>query len=332
MAKEYENAATCVVTHGANPGLVSHFVKDALMDMADELNMDISAPKDQQGWAELAEELGVRVIHISERDTQLVDRPKKKGEFVNTWSCEGFWAEGRAPAEIGFGTHEPGIPHHGFAYEKGPKNAIYFDKPGVSMLVKSWVPIGGEINGFVIQHSEAVTISEYLTAHDEEGNPTYRPTVHYAYCPCDAALVSVHEFRGHELDMQSKTRIAKKEITRGIDELGVLLLGDRISWWYGSQLGIDETRELLPDNNATTLQVVASLLGALAWMVEHPNQGYVEPESIPYDKVLKYAFPYLGPISSAPTKWRPDTHVNKLYSRKFDNGNPWAFSNFRTYS
>ena len=29
---------------------------------------------------------GVKVIHIAERDTQIIDIPKEKNEFVNTWS------------------------------------------------------------------------------------------------------------------------------------------------------------------------------------------------------------------------------------------------------
>lgn len=50
--------------------------------------------------------LGVNVIHCSERDTQLTNNPKRPGEFVNTWSVEGFYEEGIAPAELGWGTHE----------------------------------------------------------------------------------------------------------------------------------------------------------------------------------------------------------------------------------
>ncbi len=330
MAKEHKEGSTCVVTHGANPGLVSHFVKAALIDMAKHLHIDTEEPQTQEQWARLMDDLGVKVIHIAERDTQVIDRPKVKNEFVNTWSCEGFWAEGRAPAEMGWGSHEPTLPRHAFEHEDGPRNAIYFEKPGVSLMAKSWVPKGGEINGFCIQHSEAITISEYFTLYRED-KVVFRPTVHYVYCPCDAALVSVHEFKGRELEMQDSRRIAREEIVAGIDELGVFLMGEQVNWWYGSQLGIKQTRNLLPDNNATTLQVVASMLGALAWMVRHPNEGYCEPEDLPYREVLEVALPYLGPMVSQSTEWMPTQHLNKLFNRPINNDNPFAFANFRVY-
>ena len=50
--------------------------------------------------------LGVRGIHIAERDTQRSRRPKPLDVFWNTWSVEGFISEGLQPAELGWGTHE----------------------------------------------------------------------------------------------------------------------------------------------------------------------------------------------------------------------------------
>ena len=45
---------TAVVDHGANPGLVSHFVKQALLDLASGMNRNIESPTDAAGWAALA--------------------------------------------------------------------------------------------------------------------------------------------------------------------------------------------------------------------------------------------------------------------------------------
>ena len=50
--------------------------------------------------------LGVKVIHCSERDTQITDQPKQVDEFVNTWCIEGLREEGITTAEMGWGTHE----------------------------------------------------------------------------------------------------------------------------------------------------------------------------------------------------------------------------------
>lgn len=326
LKARYPQGATSVVTHGANPGLVSHFAKAALLDIAAAVGLKAN-PKSRAEWALLAKDLDIKVIHIAERDTQLLDLPKRVNEFVNTWSCEGFWAEGRAPAELGWGTHETKLPANGEGHDYGPKNSIYLKQPSVSVLLKSWVPKGGAYNGFCVQHSESITLSEYLSTAD------YRPSVYYVYCPSDAAVASVHEFRGRELDMQSQCRVAKTEIVSGIDELGVLLMGHaKNTWFYGSQLGIEESNRLLPGEGPTTVQVGASMLGALVWMINNPTMGYCEPEDLPHAYVLKYARPYLGPVVSVASEWRPTQDRNTLFPNKVDADNPWVFANFQIAS
>src|SRR6266851_716343 len=73
---------TAVITHGANPGLVSHFVKQALINLARASGLGGGVPRGRDDWALLAERLGVKVIHIAERDTQVARIPKETGEFV----------------------------------------------------------------------------------------------------------------------------------------------------------------------------------------------------------------------------------------------------------
>lgn len=305
---------TAVVEHGANPGLVSHWTKVALIDIASGLlqgdlgthrRRALEAALSADDFPALAMETGTKVIHISERDTQISDRPKEVGEFVNTWSVEGFREEGIAPAELGWGTHERSLPAFGYEHEHGPQNQICIARMGISTYVRSWVPLGGPIIGMVVRHGEAYTISDRLTVWDGD-RAVYRPTVHYAYLPTDAAMASLHELKMTGLEMQARQRIMNDEITSGIDELGVLLLGhDLGGWWVGSQLGIDEARELVPGQNATTLQVAASVLGAIAWMVAHPDRGVLVPDDLDHREVLAVANPYLGPCPSVRTDWTP---------------------------
>lgn len=319
MAEKYPKAATAVITHGANPGLVSHFTKQALLEMADNAKIDVQEPTTQKGWAKLSKLLGIKVIQIAERDTQITKKPKQVGEFVNTWSCEGFMAEGRAPAEMGWGTHEMTDPENGFLQG----NTAYLAQPGMATPVKSWVPSTGQYNGFLVQHSEAITLSQYLSTTN------YSPTIYYAYCPCDSAIASIQEFRGVELSLDIPKRIVKDSINKGMDELGVLLLGDN-NMWYGSQLDIDEARDLLHHENATSLQVVASMLGAIVWMIKNPKMGLCEPEDLPFKEVLDVAMPYLGPTKGFKTDWRPTTNRSTLFKLEpeLDKKNPLQFGNF----
>src|SRR5580658_4832714 len=87
-------APTAVLTHGANPGLVSHLVKQALLNIAADLGLGAAVPASRAQWGELARRLNVKVVHIAERDTQISSLPKQPGEFVNTWSIDGFVSEG----------------------------------------------------------------------------------------------------------------------------------------------------------------------------------------------------------------------------------------------
>ena len=325
MVKEYPNRATIVSTGGANPGLVTYFAKSAMLKIAESTGLRMEKPEKKEEWAQLAKKLGVEVIHIAERDTQIISKPKMKDEFVNTWSCEGFWAEGRAPAEMGYGTHEPKELEGGTIQG----HAAFLHQPGLTVLVKSWVPNGGPYNGFLVQHSEAITMSEYFQT--EKGD--YRPSVYYVYQPTDAAIASVHEMRGRELDMQTKHRIAKDEIVSGMDELGVLLIcKNGKSYWHGSQLDIDTARKLLPGENATSLQVVASILGEMMWAIQNPRRGYVEPEELPHEFVLEHAIPYLGPVVFEQTNWRPEEDKNSIFRRKVNSKHPNALENFRVWT
>src|SRR5580704_4155871 len=61
-------APTAVLTHGANPGLVSHFVKQALLNIAVDSQLAASTPTTRGEWGELARRLGVKVVHAAERD------------------------------------------------------------------------------------------------------------------------------------------------------------------------------------------------------------------------------------------------------------------------
>lgn len=304
---------TAIVDHGANPGLVSHFTKQALIDIAEKTIAE-SVPSQrrselehylaEEDFAQLARLCGVKAIHISERDTQRTNVPKRIDEFVNTWSVEGFIEEGVAPAEMGWGTHETNIPYGAIFHESGPGNQICLSQKGAKTWVRSWVP-SGEITGMVIRHGEAFSLSEYLTV-SEGDTAIYRPTVHYAYCPCDSAINSLHELEMRAFVPQSTYRILSDDIIDGHDELGCLLMGhDYQSWWIGSILDIHEARKLVPHQSATTVQVAIGVVAALIYAMRHPNEGFCLPEDLDFREILEIAKPYLGTFVSRPVAWNP---------------------------
>ena len=323
--------STAVMTHGANPGLVSHFIKQGLLNIARDCGLGADVPRDREGWSKLAESLGVKTIHVAERDTQVANIPKKVGEFVNTWSIDGFVGEGCQPAELGWGTHERHWPVDGQRHEFGCDAAIYLMRPGASTRVRTWTPKEGPFHGFLITHSESISTADFYTVRDGD-RIRYRPTVHYAYHPCDDAVNSLHELAGKNWQMQPEIRLMGKEIIDGIDELGVLLAGHgKGAYWFGSQLSIDEARALIPHNSATSLQVTAAVLGGMVWALENPNRGMVEPEDLDFQRVLEIATPYLGPVVGAYTDWTPLSERGQLFPEDLDHDDPWQFKNVRVW-
>ncbi len=329
LARAHPNGPTAVVTHGANPGLVSHFVKQALLDIAADTNVDVAEPKNREEWASLAQSLGVKVIHIAERDTQVSSRPKEPDEFVNTWSVDGFISEGSQPAELGWGTHERHFPRDGRQHDFGRKSAIYLMQPGCATRVRTWTPEAGHFHGFLITHGESISISDFLTVKQGD-KAVYRPTVHYAYHPADNAVLSVHEFCGRNYREQERKRIMMDDITDGIDELGVLLAGHgKNAYWYGSQLSTHEARKLAPYNSATSLQVCVAALSGMIWAIENPSMGIVEPDEIDFRRNLDVCMPYLGPVVGKYTDWTPVFDRGRLFPEDIDEADPWQFKNIR---
>lgn len=320
---------TAVVTQGANPGLASSFVKQALLNIAVDNGVVVNKPASHEAWAGLAQRLGIKAIHVAERDTQTTYQRKQRDEFVNTWSVAGLIAEGIQPSELGWGTHERHWPADGTRHAFGCDAAIYLDRPSLATRVRSWTPLEGSYQGFLITHGESISIADHLTLR-ENGKVVYRPTVHYAYYPCDDALLSIHEIASKNWHPQCNQRIIRDEITSGIDEMGVLLLGNAKGvYWYGSRLSIQEARQRVPFNNATSLQVAAGVLAGVVWALRNPHSSVVEPEDIDHEMVLAIARPYLGELVGVYGDWTPLRDREWLFSEDVDRDDPWQFKNVR---
>ncbi len=319
---------TAISTCGANPGMVSWFVKQALVNLAADLGDVKSEPKTREDWAALAHRLGVKGVHVAERDTQRAKDPKPRGVFVNTWSVEGFVSEGMQPAELGWGTHEKWMPDNGRTHAHGCGAAIYLLQPGANTRVRSWAPTPGPQYGFLVTHNEAISISDYYTLRNESGAVVYRPTCHYAYHPADDAVLSLHEMFGSGVVQEKFHILDEHEIVDGIDELGVLLFGHaKNAYWYGSQLSVEETRELCPYQNATGLQVSSAVLAGMVYALENPELGILEADELDFRRCLEIQRPYLGPVVGVYTDWTPLDGRPGFFPEDIDESDPWQFRN-----
>ncbi|MHB1953120.1 MAG: saccharopine dehydrogenase NADP-binding domain-containing protein [Sulfobacillus sp.] len=333
----HESLPTAVLTHGANPGWVSYYVKRGLAEMFADLrdNGRLSESEVAHGekllrgrrYPELSELLKVRVIHIAEKDTQIAADPKPPGVFRNTWSCQGIIEEGLAPAELGWGTHETASGPLIFFHQKGERNQVCLASRGINTVAVSCVP-SGAYAGLVIRHEESFSISQHLTVWDGD-RASYRPSVYYVYGCCPDVQASFSEFQSNDLN-ELRWRVMNEEIIRGVDELGVLLIGEHGSWWRGSILDIDEARAALPGHSATTIQVAVAVLAGMLYAVARPNEGPVHSDDMDEEapELLPVIDAYLGEIFSGWLEWSPAGRHGFYFGHKFDDDHPFDLRNF----
>jgi homospermidine synthase len=320
---------TAVVDHGANPGLVSHFVKRALLELHRALRGGNTKPASREDWATLARDLDIKTIQISERDTQASDRPKRPGEFVNTWSIDGFMDESMQPSELSFGTAEKRKPKRA-QFHRRDSGTIFMNRPGAASFARSWTPSSGGFQGLLMSHDEVFSIGDYLGLRSG-GKWAYRPTVMFVYHPCDDAMLSVLELEGRGWLPQQQHRRLGEDIVTGMDELGVLLAGhSRNAYWFGSQLTIEEARLHVPFANATSVQVAAGALAAVVWAIRNPRRGLVEPDEVDFEQCLETAGPYIGRLVGDYTAWTPLQGRGELFEEDLDIDQPWQLQNVRS--
>ncbi|MEJ5058650.1 MULTISPECIES: saccharopine dehydrogenase C-terminal domain-containing protein [unclassified Pseudomonas] len=299
-ARSPASTTTAIIGHGANPGFISILLKKAMMEMASRNGIH-DRPITQSEWAKLAKRLELQVIQISERDTQVSSKIRAPGSFFCTWSVDGLITECLQPAELGWGTHEKNVPSN--ANNNG--YSLELIEQGRNVMVKSWTPNYLEFDAYLLTHNESLSIAEYLTL-DCPIDLKYRPTVYYAYHPCDQAIDSMDLLcNGREDQIKSK-QIMKDDIVSGIDELGIFLISKKYkSLWLGSNLSIGKARKMAKHNSATSLQVTSSIVAGMKWAEHNSNSGVLESESLDWEKIYDFVEPYWQPIVTQETDWRP---------------------------
>lgn len=314
---------SAVVAHGANPGIISHLAKAGLLEMAAARGLTLE--EGPHAWGRLAQALGVRVMHIAELDTQRPDSVPAD-TFVNTWSVDGLLSEAWQSAECGWGSHEKTLPPGATKHAKGSCSGIYLAEHSASVRVQSWVPNVGAQKSYLITHHEALSLADLLTVPGEGTDPhlpAYRPTVYYAYTPCEATQVSLDTWAANNYADPKHKKVLRDELVAGDDQLGVLFVFEGGAFWYGSTVELTEARAWTRFCNATSLQVVGGILGAVDWMVANPLEGVVEAENLPHQEVLDVAMPYLGRVQGHWTTWQPGNPGQSEVS------DPLQFSVFR---
>jgi homospermidine synthase len=315
-----------VISLGCNPGNVNIWTLYAL----DRINKK-TTNHEWKTYAELASKLGLRVVHVSERDSQLTSNPRKQGEYLNTWSSDSvsWYDEAFSNLEISWGTHEKRIPEKA-NLDLSNEYQYVINGVGCETWAYSYTPVSKNLSGMLIRHEECYTICKRLTLKDDSNKIIYKPSSYYVYRTSDSALASTQEVKDLIGEYQENTRLMTSDITEGRDELGcTLFFASGEIYWVGSLLDINEAR-LIYDNqfndiiNATILQVVAGYIGSIFYLIESIEKkvyrGFMTPEDMPVDKFIQWTKPLLGPFGVIKVRdWTVESQ---------DKQNPWQFSDF----
>jgi homospermidine synthase len=257
----FSTGVTALVCHGANPGLITHFAKQAVLDVMNSIENLVVFPHTTNEWANIAEASDIISLHISERDTQVSRIKRFADEYVNTWSIEGLFEEASENVGFAWGTHEEELPKEMVKSRiDGEKcRIIELHQLGVETQINSWIPSKGMFSGFLMPHFEAYSIAELFSGGVL--NHRYQPTVHFVYQPCIDAVDSMNYAMTQDWENINNKRLLGADILEGEDELGILVVRKHSSdiYWFGSRLDIQEARNLIPHNNATSVQVAAGM-------------------------------------------------------------------------
>ena len=327
--QQLKSGPTALVMHGANPGLITHFAKRAVLEvakktLAEELINELRA---NNRWGELAQKSHILAMHMVEKDTQgrASNQPITTTEYSNTWSVDSWLYEAGQNAAFVLGEHESALPSYAVSRDNiiNHSRIIELNKRGAEVQVKSFLPSTNIFQGFLILHEEIFALGELFLKKNK--NSTYQPSIYFVYHPCQNAITAMHDaaMQGWPSSISKPKRILLDDIVEGQDELGMLIFQNNSPniYWFGSRLSIHEVRRLAANNNATTLQVSAGVLAGLVWIIKNPQLGLIEPEQVDFEQALEIASPYLGVLEGRWATW-PNSPI------KQSTINPWQLSEF----
>ena len=169
-------ASTAMTCCGANPGMVSWFVKQALLDIARDTGVSRRA-EDPRGMG--AADAARSASRASTSPSATPSAPASPSRAA----CSSTPGRSRAsarracsrPSSAGARTRR-GCRRTAIATTSAAGAAIYLTQPGAGTRVRSWTPTAQAQHGFLVTHNESISIADYFTrARGRQGRSTGRP-------------------------------------------------------------------------------------------------------------------------------------------------------------
>ena len=180
-----KNKYPIVLQHGNNPGLVSHFVKAGLEYIVNnqyKKNKEIKELIKNNKFNEIAQKIGLKMIHVNDIDLQKINETYNKDTLYNTWCVDSFFFEMLSEATFDIGTDEKITYTDDCKLLDNVNGFLEFKNLAIDKKCKTIYP-NGEFNGFLVPHEETITIAKSLEV--KQNNKTiYRPSVMFIYSLC----------------------------------------------------------------------------------------------------------------------------------------------------
>ena len=169
LRRRRPGGVTAVSCCGANPGMVSWMVKQALLDVARDLDARRHAePQSREDWARLMQRAGVKGIHIAERDTQRAARSQAARRVRQYLVGRRLRRRGPAALRARLGhAREGAAARAAHRHDFGCDAAIYLTRPGAGTRVRSWTPTAQAQHGLMVTHNESISIADYFTLRED---------------------------------------------------------------------------------------------------------------------------------------------------------------------
>ena len=320
-----KNKYPIVLQHGNNPGLVSHFVKAGLEYIVNnqyKKNKEIKELIKHNKFNEVAQKIGLKMIHVNDIDLQKINETYNKDTLYNTWCVDSFFFEMLSEATFDIGIDQKITYTDDCKLLDNVNGFIEFKNLAIDKKCKTIYP-NGKFNGFLVPHEETITIAKSLEVR-QNNKTIYRPSVMFIYSPCEYArkyfeTAKIGEYVDSkvpkQLDAESKdeeiivrgykypknaTIVYKENIESGTEYVGVLLLGNNFNpVWVGNRIEIPYLYKHEKDSywqTPTITPVAMSALSAVCWMIKNKEKGGIYfPEDIPdYKYMIKIAEKYIS--------------------------------------
>ena len=329
LQADYRAAPTSILQFGCNPGLISVLSKKALRDIVlEDQGAYVSENRaallellDRGDYLGIAAKLQIRAMIETDLDTTDTSITEAPHTLYSTWNTRDFETEMNRRALLRVGTLDTPesilrrfrvcgdpvsvggkcgsvnqAPVHSF---HPADRTLILSHPGKHVRAEGFGP-NGSFEGCVIPHEEIVSLYDYYSMRDSEGRLIYAPTVYFLYRPCPLAMRSLFHAQNNRRELITKDRMSS-----GGEVVGILLEGNRFrSRYVYTELTVDSLsaefgKASIPDvrSTPTVLQVSVSLLAAIRYVLQHPEEGILYPEDTPLGEMLSYAAWYL-PVAS----------------------------------